>query len=231
MEQTPAPFRHNRPLQCMLAWLALYWLITAIAPRDRFDWALENILVLVYGMLLVLSYRRFAFSNLSYGLFTLFMTLHLTGAHYTYSETPLGYWLMDWFALGRNHFDRLVHFAYGLLLAYPFYEVLRRTIDTPRGWARFITVNLILAFSGFFEVLEAVIAELVSPELGDAYLGTQGDIWDAQKDMGLALFGSALAMATTWALEKTGLSRKTLTPLQKPIEYPASRPRPGSAER
>lgn len=185
----------------MLIWLLLYWLITAVAPVDRFDWMLENILVLVYGVLLALSYRRFAFSNLSYGLFTLFMSLHLTGAHYTYAETPLGYWLKEWLDLERNHYDRLVHFSYGLLLAYPFYEMLRRIAAVSPGWARFLTVNLILAFSGFFEVLEAVIAELVSPELGDAYLGTQGDIWDAQKDMGLALLGAAIAMATTWVLQ------------------------------
>ena len=201
MPESPMPFHRNRPLQGMLAWLLFYWLITAIAPVDRFDWLLENILVLTYGLLLVVSYRRFAFSNVSYALFTLFMTLHLTGAHYTYSETPLGYWLMEWFALERNHYDRLVHFAYGLLLAYPFYEVLRRVVGTPRGWARFLTINLVLAFSGFFEVLEAVIAVLVSPELGDAYLGTQGDIWDAQKDMGLALVGAIIAMGATRALE------------------------------
>lgn len=197
MNYAPAPFRHNRPLQGMVAWLLCYWLLTAIAPLNRFDWMLENILVGVYGMLLLLSYRRFRFSNPSYGLFTLFMTLHLTGAHYTYAETPLGYWLMEWFTLERNHYDRLVHFAYGLLLAYPFYEVLRRKLAIRAGWARFLTINLILAFSGFFEVLEAIIAELVSPELGDAYLGTQGDVWDAQKDMGLALLGSLIAMGLT----------------------------------
>lgn len=206
MMHSPAPFPHNRLLQGMVAWLLGYWLFTAIDPVDRFDWMLENILVLTYGLVLILSYRRFAFSNLSYALFTLFMTLHLTGAHYTYSETPLGYWLMEWFALGRNHYDRLVHFAYGLLLAYPFYEVLRRGLGTPRGWARFLAVNLILAFSGFFEVLEAIIAELVSPELGAAYLGTQGDIWDAQKDMGLALLGATIAMGLTGIRESA--SRK-----------------------
>jgi len=191
----------------MVAWLLLYWVITAIAPLDRFDWMLENILVGVYGLVLVLSYRRFAFSNLSYGLFTLFMTLHLTGAHYTYAETPLGYWLMEWFSLERNHYDRLVHFSYGLLLAYPFYEVLRRVVKVSPGWARFITINLVLAFSGFFEVLEAMIAEVVSPELGDAYLGTQGDIWDAQKDMALALLGAIIAMGAVRLL-KSGVKQE-----------------------
>jgi hypothetical protein len=88
MEEPDNDFRHNRPLQLMVGWLLIYWLVMAIAPFDRFDWLLENLLVFIYGALLASTYRRFAFSNLSYGLFTLFMTLHLTGAHYTYSETP-----------------------------------------------------------------------------------------------------------------------------------------------
>lgn len=201
MEQMPRPFLHNRPLQAMVVWLLGFWLLTAIAPFDRRDWFLENLLVFAYSALLIASYRRFAFSNLSYGLFTVFMTLHLIGAHYTYAETPLGYWWMEWFGWQRNHYDRLVHFAYGLLLAYPFYEVLRRAADVPRGWAHFLVVNAILAFSSFFEILEAVIAMIVSPELGAAYLGTQGDIWDAQEDMGLALLGAIIAMIITAMLE------------------------------
>ncbi len=202
MTNKPRPFHRNLPLKLMLAWLIGYWLLTAVTPLDRRDWFLENLLVFIYATLLVATYRRFTFSNLSYGLFTLFMTLHLTGAHYTYAEAPPGYWLMDWLDWQRNHYDRLVHFAYGLLLAYPFYEVLRRAAALHRGWARFLAINAILAFSGFFEVLEAIIAILVSPELGDAYLGTQGDTWDAQKDMGLAFIGACIAMSLNIPLER-----------------------------
>jgi len=197
MDEIAPDFRHNRPLQLMVGWLVLYWLVMAFNPFDRFDWLLENLLVFIYGTLLAVTYRRFAFSNLSYGLFTLFLTLHLTGAHYTYAETPIGYWLMAWLELGRNHFDRIVHFSYGLLCAYPIYELLRRTAGSRRGWAGFFTVNVILSFSGFYEVIEMAVAELVSPELGAAYLGTQGDEWDAQKDMGLAFIGSLVAIAAT----------------------------------
>lgn len=186
----------------MVAWLALFWLMTAINPYDRMDWFLENLLVFVYGIILAVTYRRFRFSNRSYALFTVFITLHLIGAHYTYSETPLGYWLKDMFSLDRNHYDRLVHFAYGLLAAYPIRELLLRAAGLRKGWSSFISVNVILAFSAFFEVLEAVIAELVNPDLGAAYLGTQGDIWDAQKDMALAFFGAVLAMLLTYACEK-----------------------------
>jgi putative membrane protein len=197
MEHATQPFAANRPLQAMVVWLLIYWGITAISPFDRFDWLLENLLVIIYGVLLAATYRRFAFSNLSYGLFTLFITLHLTGAHYTYAETPLGFWLMEWLELGRNHFDRIAHFAYGLLCGYPLYEILRRLARTSRGWSGFLAVTLVIGFSGFYEVIEMVVAEIVSPELGDAYLGTQGDGWDAQKDMGLALLGAIIAAIVT----------------------------------
>lgn len=199
MKAITPDFRHNRPLQLMVVWLLIYWCITAINPFDRFDWLLENLLVFIYGVLFVTTYQRFAFSNLSYAMLTVFMTLHLTGAHYTYAETPLGFWLMEWLDLSRNHFDRIVHFAYGLLCSYPLYELLRRLARTSRGWSGFIAVNFAIGFSGFYEVIEMIVAVLVSPELGDAYLGTQGDSWDAQKDMGLALLGAIVAISATLA--------------------------------
>lgn len=205
----PRSFRSNRPLQWMIAWLAGLWLVTAIAPFNRFDWLLENLLVFIYAALLLATWRRFPFSNTSYGLFTLFLTLHLVGAHYTYAETPLGFWLRDAFDLSRNHYDRLVHFAYGLLIAYPFREVLLRAARVRPGWSYFLAVTAVLGFSGFYEVLEAWIAMIVSPELGDAYLGTQGDIWDAQRDMGLAFFGAILAMLVTgWRQRKNACATK-----------------------
>jgi putative membrane protein len=197
--------RRNRPLQLMLVWLVLVWVIAAISPYNRFDWLLENLLVIIYGVILVATYRVFAFSNLSYFLFTVFITLHLVGGHYTYAETPVGYWIRDAFSLSRNPYDRIVHFAYGLLCAYPFREVLLRVAGVRLTWAPFVAVNMVLAFSGFFEVVEAVIAMIVSPELGDAYLGTQGDIWDAQRDMLAATVGATLAMAMVWLTGRRGM--------------------------
>jgi len=198
MPQQQPEFRDNRLLHGLLAWIALVWVITAIAPYNRFDWFLENILVFVYGSILIATYRRFAFSNTSYTLFIMFITLHLVGAHYTYSETPIGYWMSDLFDLQRNHYDRVIHFAYGLLCAYPFRELLTRAAGVYRnGWSYFLPVCIILAFSGFYEMIEMIVARIVSPEAGDAYLGTQGDIWDAQKDMLMAFSGAVLGMAMT----------------------------------
>ena len=190
-------FQSNRVLQGFIAWLILLWIITAINPLYPSDWLLENVLVFLWGAILVGSYRWFKFSNLSYGLFTVFLSLHLVGAHYTYSETPFGFWLQDLFDFERNHYDRIVHFAFGLLLAYPMREILLRRSGVGSGWAYFLTINCVLAFSAVYEVLEVIAAMIVSPELGNAYLGPQGDDWDAQKDAFLALLGAIIAMGVT----------------------------------
>jgi putative membrane protein len=190
-------FRHNRFLQGLLLWLVGLWVAMAIEPFDRGDWLLENVLVFVYAILLIATYPRFRFSNLSYGLFGLFLSLHLVGAHYTYSETPFGFWLQETFDLSRNHYDRIVHFSFGLLIAYPFREFLLRVTGMRVGWSYLFAVVTVLAFSSFYEALEGAAAVVVSPELGMAFLGTQGDIWDAQKDTALAFVGSIAAMGIT----------------------------------
>ena len=192
-------FRERRLLQVFCACYAVIWIIAAINPKDRADWWIENILVFVGVPVLVFTYRRLPLSDTSYTLLFLFLALHSAGAHYTYSEVPFGHWLKETFHLRRNHFDRIVHLAFGLLLAYPTYEVLKRTVR-PRGvWPVLLAVAVIAALSGFFEIVEGIVALLVSPELGAAYLGTQGDVWDAQKDMALAT-GGAVIVAVVIAL-------------------------------
>lgn len=190
-------FRSDRVLQLLVAWLVIAWILAAIEPLYPRDWLLENLLVFFFCGLLAATYRRFRFSNLSYGLFTLFITLHLVGSHYTYAETPVGFWIQDWFGFERNHYDRIVHFGFGLLLAWPMREILLRKAGVTRAWSYFLAVNGILAFSGIYEVIEGIAAAVVEPELGMAFLGTQGDIWDAQKDAALAFIGAVIAMLVT----------------------------------
>ena len=195
-------FRDNVFLQALLVWLISLWLIAAIEPFDRRDWLLENLLVFIYAALLIVSYRRFAFSNLSYGLFGLFLSLHLAGAHYTYAETPFGFWLQETFELSRNHYDRIVHFLFGLLIAHPFRELLLRAAGVRQEWSYILAVIMVLGFSGFYEALEGVVAMLVSPELGAAYLGTLGDECDAEKDTARAFGGAVLAMSVDWIVDR-----------------------------
>lgn len=199
--QSIQPFRQNVLLQRLVALYAVVWLVTAIRPFNRQDWILENLPVFVAVSALVATYRKFQFSNLSYILLTLFLMLHAVGAHFTYTEMPLGNWLRDVLQLSRNHYDRVVHFSFGLLIAYPLREGLAHVGGLRAEWSYIVTVHVVIAWSGFYEILEAIVARLVNPELGAAYNGIQGDVWDAQKDMGLALAGAILCMAVTAALQ------------------------------
>jgi putative membrane protein len=152
--------------------------------------------------LLAGTYRRFQFSNAAYLLITILLSLHAYGAHYTYSEAPLGFWLRDAFGLGRNHYDRIVHFAFGLLLSYPMREVVLRFLRVRGFWAYAVTFFLMLSMSAGYESIESWVARIVSPELGTAYLGTQGDEWDAQRDMDRAMTGTLVALGLTWLAER-----------------------------
>ena len=188
-----------------LALYCLLWVALAISPSDRADWALENALVVLFVPALLASLRWFPLSRLSWTLILLFLALHTVGAHYTYAEVPYDAWseallgvrLNDLLGLERNHFDRLVHFSYGLLLAYPMREVFLRVADARGFWGYFLPLDLTLSTSAVFELIEWGAAELFGGDLGVAYLGTQGDMWDAQKDMALAGLGAAVAMTAT----------------------------------
>lgn len=198
-------------LPWLVVWYGLLWIVLAIAPHDRQDWLLENVLALAAVATLLITHRRFQFSTPSYLLMTTFLSLHAVGAHYTYAEVPFGFWLQQVFGLSRNPFDRLVHFAYGLLLVYPLRELLIRLAGVGNFWSYYLPVSGMLAQSGFFEIVEAVVAQMVSPELGTAYLGTQGDEWDAQKDMIAAFSGALLTMMLVLVATKTAESNASFS--------------------
>jgi len=178
----------------LLGIFLLVWIWSAINPKFPEDWLLENYLLFVFVPLIVFSGWYLRFSNVSYTLITVFLLLHVVGAHYTYSEVPFGYTLQEWLGASRNMYDRLVHFSFGLLLAYPIREAFMRVARARGVWALYLPFDVTLAFSAAYEIIEWLAAARVNPEAGLAFLGTQGDIWDAQKDMLAAGSGAALAM-------------------------------------
>jgi len=186
------------------------WIVTAIRPLDRHDWFLENLLVFAVMAILIGTYRAFPLSDLSYLLITVFLTLHAIGAHYTYSEVPFGFWMQRTFGFTRNPFDRVVHFSFGLLLAYPIREVFLRVANARGFWAYYLPLDVTLAFSALYEIMEMVVATMVAPGTGDAWLGTQGDVWDPQKDMGLAALGALLCMCLTALIRRLRAPRPIL---------------------
>ena len=176
------------------------WCWAAIRPVHPEDWLLENYLVFISVPLILVLGLYFRLSNLSYTLITVFMVMHVIGSHYTYAEVPFGESMKSWFAADRNMYDRLVHFSFGLLLAYPVREVFIRICRARGFWGFYFPVELTLAFSAIYEIIEWITAANVDASAGIAFLGSQGDIWDAQKDMAMAGIGAVMTMLVTFVL-------------------------------
>ncbi len=186
----------------LLLIFVIWWLFWAYRPWFFSDWVIENLLTVAFIIFFIVTRHSFRLSNLSYSLLFIFMCLHTIGSHYTYAEVPyekwtavLGFSINEIFGFTRNHFDRLVHFLFGFLLAYPFREVFVRVAGVKGMWSYYLPIDVIMSFSMLYEIIEWLVAEIVGGDLGMAYLGIQGDIWDAHKDMGLATLGAVLGMA------------------------------------
>ncbi len=202
VSKTKTPFAQNRWLQVFILTFLSVWVSTMVGTTNWSNWFMENALVFLFLGFMILTYRRYQFSDLSYLLFTVYLCLHVYGAKYTYSENPLGYWLKDHLGWERNHYDRIVHFSFGFLLAYPWRELFIGWFRFPAwvGWA--LPIEITLSVSGLYELIEWAVADIFFKAQGDAYLGTQGDIWDAQKDMFLATLGAILATTIVSSLKK-----------------------------
>jgi putative membrane protein len=192
---------HDRFAIMALTVFGILWLSLAIRPLHRPEWLLENVIVFAGVPVLVLLHRHLPLSRISISLIFVFLCLHEVGAHYTYAEVPYDRWfeyltgrgLSEWFGWERNHFDRVIHFLYGLLITYPVREIVLRMSNAKGFWTYLLPVLIVISTSTIFELLEWLAAVIFGGELGGAYLGMQGDIWDAQKDMALAAAGSIVA--------------------------------------
>lgn len=186
--------RNKSLLWGLCAWYLVLSGWTAYGPVDREFWAIASILPAFLVVGLIAMHRWLPLSPLSYVLITLFLSLHTIGVHYTYAQVPIGAWIDQALHLGRNHFDRVVHFSFGFLLAYPMEEAFRLRAHA-RGWVLYyLPVMTVLGLSGLWEILESWVASAVHPELGITYLGSQGDVWDAQKDIAAAFYGALLCV-------------------------------------
>jgi putative membrane protein len=190
------------PLALLVAFIAIFAAL-AVAPWYRQDWLLENVLVLVAVPTLVLTHRRLRFSNFAYTCLFVFFVLHEIGAHFTYSEVPWRDWLAavtgnEADVAGRNHYDRFVHFSYGLLLMPAVVEFFEARMSPQGIWRWLMPLFFVMSHSVIYELIEWAAAALFGGDLGAAYLGTQGDEWDAQKDMALATAGAVTGLVLLW---------------------------------
>ena len=192
---------NDRYALSLLAAFLVVFALSAYQPWYREDWLLENVLVFILVPAAILSHFVLPLSRISYTLIFVFLCWHEVGAHYTYAEVPYERWFTAVFGTGlnellgweRNHFDRIVHFLWGLLLTYPVREIFIRLSDAKGFWTYLFPFLVAISTSTIFELLEWAAALVFGGELGIAYLGTQGDVWDAHKDTSLAMLGSFIA--------------------------------------
>ena len=194
------------PLLLLIAVFAFFvW--SAIEPHDtRLTWVLETLPFMIALPIMLVTYRRFPLTNLTYTLIAIHAMILMLGAHYSYAKVPLGFWMEDWFGWTRNNYDKIGHLMQGFGPAIYVREILARTSPLKPGkWLIFISIAVPLAFSALYEIIEW-LASLTNPTDTEAFLGTQGYIWDTQSDMFLCLVGSVLALILLSKLHNRYLS-------------------------
>jgi putative membrane protein len=196
-------------------WLAIFMLVffwSAFRPADTLTWILE-VAPAVIGLVVLLATRKaFPLTGLVYSLILVHCIILMVGGHYTYAEVPLFDWVQDVFGLSRNNYDKLGHFAQGFIPAMVAREVLlRKDVINGRAWLNFLVVCFCLAFSAFYELLEWAVAEMTGGA-AEAFLGTQGYIWDTQSDMAFALTGAVAALVLLGRLHDRQLGESGYLP-------------------
>ena len=203
MDPARPNFRRSRYPLWLLFVFAVFWGLMAVKPTYFKNWVLENVLTVIFVGVLIWTRRRFPLSNVSYTLIFVYLCLHTLGAHFSYSNVDydrvfsaaFGKGLNEMMGWRRNHFDRFVHFCFGFLLSYPIREVFCRVAGARGFWGYYLPLDFTMSFSMLYELIEWAAAAKFGGPLGQAYLGTQGDEWDAHRDMALATIGAVITMA------------------------------------
>jgi len=185
------------------------WANSLIGTTDMANWIIENTLTVISLIFLISTYRAFRFNNFSYLLLCIFLCMHVYGSKCTYAENPLGFYFQEIFTSPRNQYDRLVHFSFGLLLFYPMWECFSKWLKYPKSIALSLPILVVVSVGAIYEIIEWLVADVFFAEQGISYLGTQGDIWDAQKDMAVAFAGVCIATLLFYLYNLS--KRKSLT--------------------
>lgn len=208
-------FRDNRFLQRLCIAMLAVIVIAGIHPDKVFDYFLENVTAFVFLGALAATYRILPFSELSYLLIFVYLSMHEFGAHYKYSDVPLGEWIKPLLHTQRNMYDRILHFSFGLMIGYPLQEMFIRKAKVVRQWRYVLPVEAIMALSAVYEIAEAGAAMILTPERGEEFVGMQGDMWDSQEDMLMAGIGAVVCMVLLFLLRR----RRAIRAAQAELEY------------
>ncbi len=185
----------NKYPATLLIVVMIFWIWSGIKLHDtRLTWVLETFPFMIALPVMLITYRRFRLTNLAYTLIAIHAMILMLGGHYSYAKVPLGFWMQDWFGWSRNNYDKIGHFMQGFGPAIYVREIVARTSPMKPGkWLSFMSISVPLAFSALYEIVEW-LASLSNPADTEAFLGTQGYIWDTQTDMFWCLIGSVIAL-------------------------------------
>jgi putative membrane protein len=202
------PFPQNIFLIALASIFIFLWVLMYLNCIDLQDWVIENLLVFIFAIYTVVTYKKFKFSDWSYLFFFLFLFLHIYGAMYAYTKHPIGAWFQQQYSLWRNPYDRVVHFSFGFLLAYPLHDYLVNKLNVNGKWQYILPCEITLSLACIFELIEWTVAEVTPTEVGETYVAKQGDVWDAHKDIVLALLGAAITMVSLYYYRKVIKKKK-----------------------
>lgn len=209
------PFKSNKWLWLFIIVFVIVWVNTYLGTTDLSNWFLENTLTVLSLIFLISTFKKYQFSDLTYLFICIYLCMHVYGSKYTYAENPLGFYIQDILHTSRNQYDRIVHFSFGFLLAYPIRELFIQWLKYPKSAAWITPIEITLSIGGIYELIEWAVADIFFTEQGAAYLGTQGDVWDAQKDIFYAFTGAILASSLISLIHRfktTQQSNQTLNP-------------------
>jgi putative membrane protein len=194
-------------------WVIIFFSImiwSGINPKDQFTWFLEVVPALIGIIIIGATFNKFRLTNLTYALILIHCIILMVGGHYTYAEVPLFDWIKDYFELERNNYDKIGHLAQGFIPAIIIREIfIRKEIIYKANWLNFIVVSICLAISALYELIEWWVAELTG-DSAEAFLGTQGYVWDTQSDMALALLGAILSLILLSKIHNEQLKKITI---------------------
>lgn len=196
------PFLPNKFLWTIGTLFTAYWIYGWFFNHNMENWIIENLLVMILLPVIIFSNKWHRFSDLSYLFLFVFVMLHCYGAFYAYTTNAFGEWLKETYHLWRNPYDRIVHYSFGLLIAYPAREILLNRFKVSPRAAWLIPIEIAFSLGTIFEMIEWGVAELTTPATGETYVATQGDVWDAHKDIALAAVGAATCMLLVYFCRK-----------------------------
>ncbi len=200
--QKRLPFTKNLLFQVLTFIFIITWFFFLFTTRSQTNWWIENILVILFIPWFIALQKKFLFSDISLVCIFLFLFVHIYGAQMSYTYNQFGVWLQYKFQLQRNPYDRFAHFSFGFLIVYPLQDYLVNRMKVPGKWSYILSIAIILCMATIFELIEWLVAACTDSETGESYVATQGDVWDAHKDIALALLASVIVMGSLFYSRK-----------------------------